>query len=493
MPQLFDMKEEQVILVNEKDEVLGYAPKMAAHEQALLHRAFSVFIFNDAGELLLQQRAAHKYHSPKLWTNTVCSHQRKDESNITAGQRRLMEEMGMQAGLKEVFHFIYKAELDQGLTEHELDHVMIGFSNQTPEINPDEVMAYRWANLDDIKKDIALHPGQYTEWFKIIFQNSYQQLEQELDNYFLTKPIKFRPLFKEKPWGGDKLKKILNKNIPSNKTGESWEVSTIPDNYSIVEEGYFKGKNLKYLLEQYREKLVGQSVYQQFGNDFPLLIKYIDANDDLSIQVHPDDEIAAKYHQSFGKNELWHIIQVEPGAAIYLGLKKNINKDKYLQHLKNGTLENILNKINVKAGETYYIPAGTVHTIGEGILLAEIQQSSDITYRIYDWNRMGLDGKPRELHTEKALEAINFEAKPLLQNTEQIKTAYFNIEIMHLNNNRSDDLSKTDSFVILMNIEGQYMINGQNFHKGETLFLPAVTSNLDIKTLKKGYLLKIYL
>ncbi len=488
-----DMKEEQVILVNEKDEVLGYAPKMTAHKQALLHRAFSVFIFNDAGELLLQQRAAHKYHSPKLWTNTVCSHQRKNETNLQAGQRRLMEEMGMQAKLKEVFHFIYKAKLDQGLTEHELDHVMIGFSSETPLVNPDEVMDFSWKSLDDIEKDIQKNPQNYTEWFKIIFANSLSKLKDELDIQMLKQPLKFQPVYKEKPWGGDKLKTMLNKNIPSKKTGESWEISAIPQNYSIVSEGYFKGINLKSLLEQYKDKLVGQLVYEQFADNFPLLIKYIDANDDLSIQVHPDNKMAAIHDQSFGKNELWHIIQADPGAVLYLGFKEGVNKDSYLHHLNKGSLEKILNKIDVKAGDTYYIPAGTVHAIGKGILLAEIQQTSDITYRIYDWNRIGLDGKPRELHTDKALKAINFKAKPLLQNSKQIKTPYFNIEIIHLNNNKIDDLSQTDSFVILMNIEGQFIINGQNFQKGESLLLPAVNSILNIKTLKEGYLLKIYL
>ncbi|WP_405566154.1 isopentenyl-diphosphate Delta-isomerase [Polaribacter sp. Asnod6-C07] len=168
--------EELVVLVDENDKQLGLMPKMEAHEKAILHRAFSVFIFNDKGELMLQQRAAHKYHSPLLWTNTCCSHQRDGESNVEAGRRRLQEEMGFTADLKEIFSFVYKAPFDNGLTEHELDHVMIGSYNDKPEINKDEVEDYKWMQLDDVKADIKKNPDVYTEWFKIIFKESYQKL-----------------------------------------------------------------------------------------------------------------------------------------------------------------------------------------------------------------------------------------------------------------------------------------------------------------------------
>ncbi|MBU3011962.1 isopentenyl-diphosphate Delta-isomerase [Polaribacter vadi] len=168
--------EELVVLVDENDKQLGLMPKMEAHEKAILHRAFSVFIFNDKGELMLQQRAAHKYHSPLLWTNTCCSHQRDGESNVEAGRRRLQEEMGFTADLKEIFSFVYKAPFDNGLTEHELDHVMIGSYNDKPEINKDEVEDYKWMQLDDVKADIEKNPDVYTEWFKIIFKESYQKL-----------------------------------------------------------------------------------------------------------------------------------------------------------------------------------------------------------------------------------------------------------------------------------------------------------------------------
>lgn len=170
------MQEEQVILVNEQDEPLGLMPKMEVHEKALLHRAFSVFIFNNKGELLLQQRAVNKYHSPGLWTNTCCSHQRNGEVNIEAGKRRLREEMGFVCELKEIFWFVYKAPFDNGLTEHELDHVMVGNYNKDPEINKAEVESYRWMTLEDVKKDIKKFPKKYTEWFKIIFKEYHQRL-----------------------------------------------------------------------------------------------------------------------------------------------------------------------------------------------------------------------------------------------------------------------------------------------------------------------------
>jgi isopentenyl-diphosphate delta-isomerase len=169
--------EEFVILVDEKDNQLGLMPKMEAHEKAVLHRAFSVFIFNGKGELMLQQRAAHKYHSPLLWTNTCCSHQRDGETNIEAGERRLVEEMGFKTNLKEIFSFVYKAPFDNGLTEHELDHVMVGYFDGLPEINPEEVASFKWMSLEAVNADIKLHPNLYTAWFKIIFKESYSKLK----------------------------------------------------------------------------------------------------------------------------------------------------------------------------------------------------------------------------------------------------------------------------------------------------------------------------
>lgn len=173
------MKEEQVILVNEKDEQIGLMPKMEAHEKGLLHRAFSVFVFNDKNELMVQQRAGHKYHSPLLWTNTCCSHQREGEDNISAGKRRLQEEMGFETDLKETISFIYKAPFDNGLTEHEYDHILIGYYNDEPNINPEEVADWKWMSLQAVNADIKANPNQYTEWFKIIFEKFYEHINVE--------------------------------------------------------------------------------------------------------------------------------------------------------------------------------------------------------------------------------------------------------------------------------------------------------------------------
>jgi isopentenyl-diphosphate Delta-isomerase len=171
------MEEEKVILVNELDEPIGLMPKLEAHQKARLHRAFSVFILNDKKEIMLQQRAQHKYHSPLLWTNTCCSHQREGETNVQAGNRRLFEEMGFKTEIKELFHFIYKAPFDNGLTEHELDHVMVGYYNDAPKINPDEVENWKWMKIEEVKSDMVIHPEIYTVWFKIIFDEFYHFLE----------------------------------------------------------------------------------------------------------------------------------------------------------------------------------------------------------------------------------------------------------------------------------------------------------------------------
>ncbi len=171
------MTEEKVILVNEKDEPIGTMPKLEAHQKAVLHRAFSIFVLNNKNEIMLQQRASHKYHSPLLWTNTCCSHQRVDETNLQAGKRRLFEEMGFETPLKELFHFIYKAPFDNGLTEHELDHVMIGYYNNEPKINPEEVASWKWMSIEAVKQDMIVNPEKYTVWFKIIFDEFYHHLE----------------------------------------------------------------------------------------------------------------------------------------------------------------------------------------------------------------------------------------------------------------------------------------------------------------------------
>ncbi len=478
-------KEERVILVDERDRPLGTMPKMEAHRKGVLHRAFSVFIFDDKGRLLLQQRAADKYHSPRLWTNTVCSHQREGETSLEAGMRRLQEEMGFRVPLQEIFSFIYKAEFENGLIEHELDHVLIGKYSGEPAINPSEVMNHRWVYLSELMEEIRMHPGRFTEWFKIIFEKSFPELIRKVLSLYPGEILEFEPLFSEKPWGGEKLKTVLGKNIPSPHTGESWEISAVPGKSTRVKNGVLKGFTLEFLWN-----IPDISFWGQIRNnhkEFPLLVKYIDAADDLSVQVHPGDETARRKHGSPGKNETWQIISAEEGAVLYIGFKPGVTKEEYLDHLQKGRLEKILNRIPVRAGDWFYIPAGTVHAIGKGVLLAEIQQSSDITYRIYDWNRPGLDGKPRPLHTTEALEVIRFEASPQKVQGQVLDTPYFMVENKTFNESFSG--RSGDTFLILMNnvSGGEFEVNGKTLKFGQVLFIPAHTG-FSVSVKKPGIL-----
>jgi len=221
-------------------------------------------------------------------------------------------------------------------------------------------------------------------------------------------PIRFSPIYKEKIWGGSRLKTILNKKITSDKIGESWEISAVQDNISLVENGFLEGNTLEEIISIYMGELVGEKIYEKFGIEFPLLFKFIDANDKLSIQVHPDNDLAKQRHQAYGKTEMWYVINAENDAEIIVGFNKEIDKYQYTKAVKENTLIKLLNKEKVKKSDAFYIPSGRVHAIGKGVLLAEIQQTSDITYRIYDWDRKDANGQERELHTEWALDAIDY-------------------------------------------------------------------------------------
>ncbi len=222
-------------------------------------------------------------------------------------------------------------------------------------------------------------------------------------------PLKFHPIFKEKIWGGNKIKTYLGKEYSLSNCGESWELSGVSGNVSVVSEGSLKGRSLDELIAMYKGELVGEKIYEQYGNEFPLLIKFLDANEDLSIQVHPNDELAKERHNSFGKTEMWYILQADEGATLISGFNKNTDADEFKEKVEDGTLQEILNIERVNKGDTFFIPAGRVHTIGKGLLLAEIQQTSDVTYRIYDFDRVDKDGNKRELHIEESLDAINYE------------------------------------------------------------------------------------
>lgn len=319
-------------------------------------------------------------------------------------------------------------------------------------------------------------------------------------------PLKFEPILKEKIWGGSKLKTILGKNIVSDKTGESWEISGVENNISVVSNGDLSGYNLQEILSEYKGKLVGGRVYNQFKDEFPLLIKFIDAQDDLSIQVHPDDELAKQRHNSFGKTEMWYVIDADNGAELISGFKKKIDKETYLEKLKNNKLSDILNSELVSEGDVYFIPVGRVHAIKSGIMLAEIQQTSDITYRIYDWGRVDDMGNSRELHTEYALDALDFnkydeyktkysvikEKRNLLEKCNYFETNLFKISIP-----KKISYHKLDSFVIYMLISGEvtlkYNDGSLNIKKGETVLLPASITEIEILPMVESKFIEVYL
>ncbi|MEZ4840816.1 MAG: type I phosphomannose isomerase catalytic subunit [Flavobacteriaceae bacterium] len=320
-------------------------------------------------------------------------------------------------------------------------------------------------------------------------------------------PIKFKPILKERIWGGNKLMTLLHKE--SDKTsniGESWEISDVEGDTSIVVNGSLKGKSLKELLETYKDEFVGRHVYEQFGNKFPLLIKYIDAKEALSIQLHPNDELSKSRHNSFGKTEMWYIMQAEKGGNLVVGFKKDSNREEYLEHLESKKLLDILNVDEVKEGDVYFIPTGQIHAIGAGVLLAEIQQTSDITYRIYDWDRVDDNGNSRELHTELALDAIDFKAKEkyssdytkkINKSSNIIECQYFTTNILPIEKEVSIDTSSKNSFKIYMCVEGEASFtcgeHSETISMGETVLIPASVKKYTITATNYAELLEIYI
>lgn len=323
-------------------------------------------------------------------------------------------------------------------------------------------------------------------------------------------PIKFKPIIKEKIWGGIRLKNILNKNVNKiEKAGESWEISSYGDDISVVENGFLKGNSILDLVEIYMGDLVGDRVYEKFGIDFPLLVKFIDANDYLSIQVHPDDEMALERHNSYGKTEMWYIVDAEKDAELIVGFNQKMDKTKYLQNFGSGTLSEILNFEKTDKGDVYFLPPGRVHSIGPGILLAEIQQTSDLTYRIFDWNRVDINGEPRDLHTELAIDTIDYSFNKKYktefsidknESSKIIKCDYFTTNILDIDIEIEKDYNNLDSFIIYMAIEGKTSIKFSDdnepveLNKGETVLIPAVLKQIFIKPLSsESKLLEIYI
>ncbi len=305
-------------------------------------------------------------------------------------------------------------------------------------------------------------------------------------------PLFFHTIYKDRIWGGTKLKTYLDKNIPTEITGESWELSTVPGDVSIVKNGVFKGKNLNELIEQYPEEILGKKIYQQFGKQFPLLFKFIDAREDLSIQVHPNDEMAQKLHNSYGKTEMWYVLQADENARLVIGFKKKSSSEEFLQHLETKTLPIILNEIPIKKGDVFFLETGTIHAIGAGIMIAEIQQTSDITYRVYDWDRVDAQGNSRELHLDLSLQAMNYNETPCKKeynttiNTENlvVNCPYFTTNFIKLEGKITINNTQ-DSFRVFQTLSGscKIIVNNIEFEakKGDTFLIPAQILHFELQ------------
>lgn len=308
-------------------------------------------------------------------------------------------------------------------------------------------------------------------------------------------PIKFCPLLKETLWGGNKI--VSFKHIKGHKDeqiGESWEISGVKGSESIVANGPYKGKTLTEMVDSMKDKLVGTDNYRRFGNEFPLLIKFIDAKQDLSIQVHPDDEKARKYGLRNGKTEMWFIMDSEKDAFLLCGLKEKITPEQYTKMVEEGTICDAIAKYPVKADDCFFIPSGRIHSIGSGSFLAEIQQTSDVTYRIYDFNRRDKNGNLRELHTQKAAECIDYSVQKNYRNeyvptknqgVSLVNCKHFCTAVYDLDQPMTLDYSELDSFVIIIGIKGEGVFNDNEgntttLHEGETMLIPATTKTLNV-------------
>lgn len=316
-------------------------------------------------------------------------------------------------------------------------------------------------------------------------------------------PLKFQPILKEKIWGGQKLKTLLNKPSSLPKVGESWEISDVEGDTSIVSAGNLGGKSLQDLLKIYKSDLVGEKNYMQFGDKFPLLVKFIDAKEDLSIQLHPNDKLAKERHNSFGKTEMWYIMQADHDSNLIVGFNQDMTAEKYLKHLEAKTLTKILNFDKVKTGDTYFIEVGRVHAIGAGVLLAEIQQTSDVTYRVYDWDRVDNQGNERELHNDLAIDAFDFNMpdnfrvsyeKVTNTSNEMVSCPYFTTNYLKVTQQIKKE-NTYDSFIIYMCVEGEANIlvdeSVVSIKKGETILMPAAIKDFEI-TSKNTTLLEVY-
>ena len=315
-------------------------------------------------------------------------------------------------------------------------------------------------------------------------------------------PLQFEPILKERIWGGTKLKTQLNKPIISNITGESWEISTIENDVSVVANGTFRGKSLNELINEFPEAILGSNVYAKFGKQFPLLFKYLDAQEDLSIQVHPNDQLAKKRHNSFGKTEMWYVMQADVDARLIVGFKEKSSPSAYIENLNKKTLLNILDTKKVKKGDVFMLDTGTIHAIGAGTVIAEIQQTSDITYRVYDFDRVDANGNTRELHIDLALEALNYEkieAQRFYSKTENVSNEvvnckYFTTNFIPLTEN-TEIHKNQDSFTVYMCVDGDFQLTVDDedytYKRGDTVLIPAALTDFQLSG--KASILEIYI
>lgn len=308
-------------------------------------------------------------------------------------------------------------------------------------------------------------------------------------------PFLFEPNLHSVVWGGNQLRPYKGLEPTDEPIGESWEVSAVPSSTSIISNGELSGKDLISAINEQPDAILGKKVNEKYHGKLPLLVKFIDAKRDLSIQVHPNDEMAMREHGKMGKSEMWYVIKAEEGSHLYSGFKKEITPAEYRKHIQNGTITEVLADHDVKAGDVFYLPAGRVHAICGGIMLAEVQQSSDVTYRIFDYNRPGMNGKPRELHTELAAKALDYHVESnyrteytshLNRAIRIVESSYFNVEVLELTESFRCDLLNNDSFVIIMCMEGDCMIkmssNGEEtiVTEGNSALIPAAIADYTI-------------
>lgn len=320
-------------------------------------------------------------------------------------------------------------------------------------------------------------------------------------------PFKFKPRLKERIWGGYDLVRRYNKKAdPEVKYGESWEISAVSGDLSVVSNGFLEGNNIEEIIEVYMGDITGDTIYDKFGIEFPLLIKIIEAHDDLSVQVHPDNRLAKERHSAYGKTEMWYILKSEDDSKIFTGFREPIDRETYLDALKSNTLIDLLNTEKSSPGDIFFTPAGRIHAIGAGNTLIEIQQTSDITYRIFDWNRKDKNGKSRELHTDLALDAIDFKAAgqnkftidpPLNRTQNLIKCEFFITNVIHFNKRIIKDYNLIDSFIIFICLEGEFLIRwedeAEHVELGETVLLPAMIKEISLEPVREAKLLEIFI